>query len=43
MQRLLDEVNAAGMIPVSMIYWELTGDSRMVRELKDGQGPLPFR
>jgi len=36
-------VNAAGMIPVSMIYWELTGDDRMVRELKDGQGPLPFR
>jgi hypothetical protein len=43
MQRLLDEVNGAGMIPVSMIYWELTGDARMVRELKDGQGPLPFR
>jgi hypothetical protein len=42
-QRFFDEVNAAGMIPVSMIYWELTGDDRMVRELKDGQGPLPFR
>jgi hypothetical protein len=43
MKRFLDEVNAVGMIPVSMIYWELTGDARMVRELKDGQGPLPFR
>lgn len=43
MKRLFDEVNAAGMIPVSMIYWELTGDDRMVRELRDGQSPLPFR
>lgn len=43
LQRFFDEVNGAGMIPVSMIYWELTGDDRMVRELKDGQGPLPFR
>lgn len=43
MQRFFDEVNAAGMIPVSLIYWELTGDDRMIRELKDGQGPLPFR
>lgn len=43
MGRFFDEVNAAGMIPVSLIYWELTGDDRMVRELKDGQGPLPFR
>lgn len=43
MRRFFDEVNAAGMIPVSLIYWELTGDDRMVRELKDGQGPLPFR
>jgi hypothetical protein len=34
-------VNAAGMIPVSLIYWELTGDDRMIRELRDG--PLPFR
>jgi Bacterial protein of unknown function (DUF885) len=43
LQRFFDEVNGAGMIPVSLIYWELTGDDRMVRELKDGQGPLPFR
>jgi hypothetical protein len=28
------------MIPVSMIYWELTGDDRMVRELETGR-PLP--
>ncbi len=33
MRRFLDEVNAVGMIPVSLIYWELTGDVRMVREL----------
>jgi hypothetical protein len=43
MQRFLDEVNAAGMIPVSLIYWELTGDPRMVRELADGVTPRPFR
>lgn len=43
MRRFFDEVNAAGMIPVSMIYWELTGDDRMVRELTEGTGPLPPR
>ncbi len=43
MQRFFDEVNAAGMIPVSMIFWQLTGDDRMVRELRDGAGPLPLR
>ena len=43
MRRFFDEVNGAGMIPVSLIYWELTGDDRMVRELRDGTGPLPFR
>lgn len=32
-RRFLDEVNAVGMIPVSLIMWELTGDDRMVREL----------
>ncbi len=43
MQRFFDEVNAVGMIPVSLIYWELTGDDRMIRELRPGTGPLPFR
>ncbi len=43
MQRFFDEVNAAGMIPVSLIYWELTGDDRMIRELGPGARPLPFR
>jgi hypothetical protein len=43
MQRFFDEVNGVGMIPVSLIYWELTGDDRMIRELKDGVGPRPFR
>jgi hypothetical protein len=42
MQRVMDEINAAGMIPVSLIYWELTGDDRMMRELRDGR-PLPPR
>ena len=42
MQRFLDEVNAAGMIPVSMIYWQLTGDDRMVRDLSRDT-PLPPR
>jgi hypothetical protein len=41
-QRVMDEINAAGMIPVSLIYWELTGDDRMIRELQEGR-PLPPR
>ena len=41
-QRVMDEINAAGMIPVSLIYWEVTGDDRMIRELRDGR-PLPPR
>lgn len=43
MKRFFDEVNSAGMIPVSLVYWELTGDDRMVRELRNGVGPRPFR
>ena len=35
-QRVMDEINAVGMIPVSLIYWELTGNDRMIRELKEG-------
>jgi hypothetical protein len=42
LQRVIDEINAAGMIPVSLVYWEVTGDDRMVRELKEGR-PLPPR
>ena len=42
-QRFFDEVNNAGMIPVSLIHWELTGDNRMIRELKENAGPQPFR
>jgi hypothetical protein len=43
MQRFFDELNGAGMIPVSLLHWELTGDDRMVRELAAGAGSLPFR
>jgi hypothetical protein len=43
MKRFFDELNSAGMIPVSLIYWELTGDDRMIRELANDAGPLPFR
>lgn len=43
LRAVMDEINAAGMIPVSLIYWQVTGDDRMVRELKEGVGPLPFR
>lgn len=42
MQRVIDEINRAGMIPPSLIYWEVTGDDRMVRELASGR-PLPPR
>jgi hypothetical protein len=41
-QRVMDEINSAGMIPVSLIYWEVTGDDRMIRELRAGR-PLPPR
>lgn len=40
MRRFFDEVDAVGMIPVSLVYGELTGDDRMVRELEAGAGPL---
>jgi Bacterial protein of unknown function (DUF885) len=40
LQRVMDEINAAGMIPASLVYWEVTGDDRMMRELAEG-GPLP--
>lgn len=43
MRRFFSEVNGVGMIPVSLIYWELTGDNRMMRELKPGVGSLPLR
>ena len=42
LQRVMDEINQAGMIPPALIYWELTGDDRMVRELQAGR-PLPPR
>jgi Bacterial protein of unknown function (DUF885) len=40
LQRVMDEINAAGMIPASLIDWEVTGDDRMMRELAEGR-PLP--
>ncbi len=43
MRYFFDEVEAVGLIPVSLIYWELTGDDRMVRELESTTGPLPPR
>ena len=42
LQRVMDEINRSGMIPPSLIYWEVTGDDRMVRELQAGR-PLPPR
>lgn len=30
LRRFFEELNAVGMIPVSLIYWELTGDDVMV-------------
>ena len=41
LRRFFDEVNAAGMIPVSLLHWELTGDARMVRALSDGFNAIP--
>jgi hypothetical protein len=42
LRQVMDEINAAGMIPASLIYWQVTGDDRMVRELEAGR-PLPPR
>jgi hypothetical protein len=39
-RRFFDEVNGAGMIPVSLLHWELTGDPRMLREAVAG-APRP--
>jgi hypothetical protein len=41
LRRVMDEINAAGMIPVSLIYWEVTGDDRMMRELQQGRSLPP--
>ncbi len=41
LKRFLDEVNAAGMIPVSLLHWELTGDTRMLRALDEGFNTIP--
>jgi hypothetical protein len=43
LRQFFEEVNAAGMIPVSLIHWEVTGDDRMIRELMEGLEPQPFR
>jgi hypothetical protein len=32
-REFLDRMNAIGDIPVTLAYWELTGDSRQVREM----------
>jgi hypothetical protein len=40
LRQVIDEINAAGMIPVSLIHWEVTGDDRMLREIEQGR-PLP--
>ncbi len=41
LRRVMDEINAAGMIPVSLIHWQVTGDDRMVRELREGRALPP--
>jgi len=38
LRRFFDEVNQAGVIPVSLLHWELTGDDRMLREAMGGSG-----
>jgi hypothetical protein len=41
LRRFFDEVNSVGMIPVSLLHWELTGDVRMVRALSEGFNAIP--
>jgi hypothetical protein len=33
MERFFEELNAVGLIPVSLLHWEMTGDDSMVRGL----------
>jgi hypothetical protein len=39
LKRYFDEVNGAGMIPVSMIHWQLTGHADENRALQSGSKP----
>ena len=41
LRRFFDEVNASGMIPVSLLHWEMTGDTRMLRALTEGFSAIP--
>jgi len=41
LRRFFDEVNASGMIPVSLLHWEMTGDTRMLRALSEGFSAIP--
>jgi hypothetical protein len=36
MHRFFDELNGAGLIPVSMIHWQLTGHDDEARALLSG-------
>jgi uncharacterized protein (DUF885 family) len=36
MKRFFDELNAAGMIPVSLIRWQMTGEAASLREAAPG-------
>jgi hypothetical protein len=35
----MDEVDRAGLIPVSLIRWELTGDAAEVERITSGGSP----
>ena len=39
MKRFFDELNAAGMIPVSLIRWQMTGQAASPREAAPGPSP----
>jgi len=43
LEQFFDELNASGMVPVSLIHWEVTGDDRMIREVTEDLEPQPFR
>jgi len=39
MKRFFDELNAAGMIPVSLIRWQMTGQAASPGEAAPGPSP----
>lgn len=40
LRRVLDEIAAAGLVPVSLVRWELTGDGGEIERIRAADGPV---